>query len=77
MHSLAQETSPAAVHTSARQNSLRSHPPIYKRSRAPLLSPFHRRRSASVRDFRKVKPRTARRQRIESKYNCLADIGGS
>ena len=30
-----------------------------------------------MRDFRKVKPQTARRQRIESKYICLADIGGS
>ena len=30
-----------------------------------------------MRDFRKAKPQTARRQRIESYYNCLSNIGGS
>ena len=38
-----------------------------KRSLAPLLSPFHRSRSA--RYFFEVKPLTARHKRIESYYN--------
>ena len=38
MHSLAQETSPAAVRTSARQKSLRSHPPIQTLTCASFVS---------------------------------------
>eukprot|EP00966_Prymnesium_polylepis_P077831 1803790-Prymnesium_polylepis.1 len=38
MHSLAQETSPAAVRTSARQSSLRSHHPIQTLTCASFVS---------------------------------------
>ena len=46
-----------------------------KRSLAPLLSPFHRSRSA--RYFFEVKPLTARHKRIESYYNWLTELGGA
>ena len=46
-----------------------------KRSRAPLLSPFHRSRSA--RYFFEVKSLTARHKRIEPYYNYLPELGGS
>ena len=46
-----------------------------KRSRAPLLSPFHR--SRSPRDFFEVKSLTAWHKRIEPYYNYLTKLGGS
>ena len=46
-----------------------------KRSLAPLLSPFHRSRSA--RYFFEVKPLTVRHKRIESYYNYPTELGGS
>ena len=46
-----------------------------KRSRAPLLSPFHRSRSA--RYFFEVKSLTVRHKRIEPYYNYLSKLGGS
>ena len=46
-----------------------------KRSLAPLLSPFHRSRSA--RYFFEVKPLTARHKRIKPYYNYPTELGGA